>query len=158
LFRRGLRLRQVHLVLQLVHPRLMTYLLWMQVLAVGTKFEQLCTGKTYRHRMDSLSARWQRSIGMNRDARASTRTEERVKPLCKCEMDALFLPTCLMGRVPSQRFGITSSAAEGASLPTEKRFGLGRYPFRVRMWYFFKRSPANCTLIVRHPRLGFGFG
>jgi hypothetical protein len=115
---------------------LMTYLLWMQVLAVATMSAEWSAGKPYRHRMDIMSARWQESESLLRGLSRSW----------------------LMRCVPFHRFGITSSAADGTSLPAEKRFGLGRYPFRVRMWYFFKRSPANCTLIARHPRLGFGFG
>ena len=50
---------QVHLVLQSVHPHLNDYLPWMQVLAVGTTFAEMSAGKTHRHRMDSMSARWQ---------------------------------------------------------------------------------------------------
>jgi hypothetical protein len=57
----------------------------------------------------------------------------------------------------STQFGIDTEVDVG-SLPAEDRFGVGRYPFRVRMWYFFERSPTSCTLIERHPRLGFGLG
>ena len=136
----------------------MAYLQWMQVLAVGLTFTLLRAGRTHCHRMDSLSARWQRSIGMNRDRGSFHANKGTSRATLQSARDDLLLPIWLMRRVPSHRFGITSRAAEGPSLPTEKRFGLGRYPFLVRMWYFFKRSPANCTLIARHPRLGFGFG
>ena len=57
----------------------------------------------------------------------------------------------------STQFGAETEVDAG-SLPAEDRFGVGRYPFRVRMWYFFQRSPTSCTLIERHPRLGFGLG
>jgi hypothetical protein len=62
----------------------------------------------------------------------------------------------------STQFGTDTEVDAGplpavGPLPAEDRFGVGRYPFRVRMWYFF-RSPTSCTLIERHPRLGFGLG
>jgi hypothetical protein len=56
----------------------------------------------------------------------------------------------------STQFG-TDTEVDAGPLPAEDRFGVGRYPFRVRMWYFF-RSPTSCTLIERHPRLGLGLG
>ena len=57
----------------------------------------------------------------------------------------------------STQFGPDAEVDVG-SLPAEDRFGVGRYPFRVRRWHFFQRSPTSRTLIERHPRLGFGLG
>ena len=45
-----------------------------------------------------------------------------------------------------------------AEVPEVKRIGNGRYPFRVRMRYFFPFSPTTLTLISRHPRFEFGRG
>jgi hypothetical protein len=33
-----------------------------------------------------------------------------------------------------------------------------RYPSRVRTWYFCRSLGASFTVILRHPRLGFGWG
>jgi hypothetical protein len=57
---------------------------------------------------------------------------------------------------PGPLAGVSSTAA--VPVPALNRLGDGRYPFRVRMWHFFARSPVSVTLIVRQPRLGFGFG
>ena len=52
----------------------------------------------------------------------------------------------------------TDSAREPGALPAEKRIGWGRYPFRVRIWYFFRCSPTSFTVTLRQPRFGFACG
>ena len=52
----------------------------------------------------------------------------------------------------------TDSAREPGALPAENRTGWGRYPFRVRRWYFFRCSPTSFTVTLRQPRFGFACG
>ena len=52
----------------------------------------------------------------------------------------------------------TDSAREPGALPAEKRIGWGRYPLRVRIWYFLRCSPTSFTVTLRQPRFGFACG
>src|SRR5436305_15323873 len=47
----------------------------------------------------------------------------------------------------------------GGELFSDENFvGAGRYPFLVRMWYFFRCSPTSFTLMARQPRFGLACG
>lgn len=105
----------------------MTYLPCMQVLAAGAAFARLSAAKIYRHRMDSLSARWQRITGMM--VRGLRQSGPLMYGAVGVISSDLFDALCSA----FHRFGMSPIDADGPSLPTEKRFGLGRYPFRVRM-------------------------
>ena len=47
---------------------------------------------------------------------------------------------------------------DAEALSEENLDGCGRYPSRVRTWYFWYCWPTSFTLMVRQPRLGLGRG